>query len=33
MQCKFYKVYEAYIEFDTMQNVQKDKKLVPQKDW
>ena len=26
MQCKFYKVYEGYIKFDTTQNMQKDKK-------
>ena len=31
MQWKFYKVYEGYIEFDTLENMQQDKKLVPQK--
>ena len=24
--CKYYKAYEGYIEFDTMQKAQKDKK-------
>ena len=28
MQCKCYKVYEGYIEFNTTQKIQKDKKLV-----
>ena len=28
MQCIYYKVYEGYIEFDTTQKAQKDKKLV-----
>ena len=31
MECKCYKGYEGYIEFDTTQKEQKDKKLVFQK--
>ena len=31
MQCKYYKVYEGYIELDTTQKAQKDKKPVSQK--
>ena len=31
MQCKCHKVYEGYMEFDTTQKAQKDKKLVSQK--
>ena len=26
---QFYNIYEGYIEFDTMQKAQNDKKLVP----
>ena len=33
VQCKCYKVYEGYIEFDQMKKVQKDKKPVSQKNW
>ena len=31
MQCKCHKVYEGYMEFNTTQKAQKDKKLVSQK--
>ena len=33
MQGKCYKVYKGYTEFDQMKKVQKDKKLVSQKNW
>ena len=33
MQCKCYKVYEGYMEFNTTQKMQKDKKLVSEENW